>query len=61
MQTLDEKIKISNLLYKEALRTGIINNIEKGFILNTTYQQFSIMEENIDLTTFEEFYNQFVS
>ena len=59
MQTLDEKIKISNLLYKEALRTGILNNIEKGFILNTTYQQFSIMEENIDLTTFEEFYNQF--
>ena len=59
MQTLDEKIKISNLLYKEALRTGFLNDVEKEFILNVTYQQFSIMEENIDLTTFEEFYNQF--
>ena len=33
MQTLDEKIRISKLLYKEALKDGKLSDIEKEFIL----------------------------
>ncbi len=59
MQSLDEKIRISKLLYKEALKNSYFNDVEKDFILNVTYQQFVVMEENIDLTTFKEFYSQY--
>lgn len=59
MQTLDEKIRISKLLYKEALKDGKLSDIEKEFILNITYQQFAVMEENMDLATYKEFYSQY--
>lgn len=59
MQSLDEKIKISKLLYREALKNGELNDVEKEFILNITYQQFAVMEENIDLATYKEFYSQY--
>ena len=58
MQLLEEKIKITNFLYKEALKTGYLNDIEKKFILNTTYLQFSTIESNLDLESFSEFYRQ---
>lgn len=58
MQLLEEKIKITNFLYKEALKTGYLNDIEKKFILNTTYLQFSTIESNLDLESFSEFYHQ---
>lgn len=37
MQSLDEKIRISKLLYKEALKNGYFNDVEKDFILNKCY------------------------
>ena len=58
MQLLEEKIKITNFLYKEALKSGYLNDIEKKFILNTTYLQFSTIESNLDLESFSEFYHQ---
>ena len=58
MQLLEEKIKITNFLYKEALKTGYLNDIEKKFILNTTYLQFSTIESNLDLESFNECYQQ---
>lgn len=58
MQLLEEKIKITNFLYKEALKTGYLNDIEKKFILNTTYLQFFTIESNLDLESFSEFYHQ---
>lgn len=58
MQLLEEKIKITNFLYKEALKSGYLDDIEKKFILNTTYLQFSTIESNLDLESFSEFYHQ---
>lgn len=58
MQSLEEKIKITNLLYKDALKTGYLNEIEKNFILNTIYFQFSTIESNLDLESFSEFYHR---
>ena len=58
MQLLEEKIEITNFLYKEALKSGYLNDIEKKFILNTTYLQFSTIESNLDLESFSEFYHQ---
>lgn len=58
MQLLEEKIEITNFLYKEALKTGYLNDIEKKFILNTTYLQFFTIESNLDLESFSEFYHQ---
>lgn len=58
MQSLEEKIKITNLLYRDALKNGYLNDIEKRFILNTTYLQFSTIESNLDLESFNECYQQ---
>lgn len=58
MQSLEEKIKITNLLYKDALKSGCLNDIEKKFILNTAYLQFSTIESNLDLESYSEFYHK---
>ena len=58
MQTLEEKIKITNLLYRDALKAGHLNDIEKKFILDTVYLQFSTIEYNLDLDSFSAFYNR---
>jgi|GEM_PF-4767080 len=58
MQSLEEKIEITNLLYKGALKNGYLNDIEKRFILNTVYLQFSTIESNLDLEGYSVFYHQ---
>lgn len=58
MQSLEEKIEITNLLYKSALKNGYLNDIEKRFILNTVYLQFSTIESNLDLEGYSVFYHQ---
>ena len=58
MQPLEEKIKITNLLYKDALESNYLNDIEKRYILNTVYSRFYAIEANLDLESYSEIYHQ---